>query len=53
MIISILYSGGLRKAELLNLKLNDIQSDRGLLRINGGKGKKIDLQFYLSYSLSS
>jgi integrase/recombinase XerD len=40
MIISILYSGGLRKAELLNLKLNDIQSDRGLLRINGGKGKK-------------
>lgn len=40
MIISILYSAGLRKAELLNLKLEDIQSDRGLLRIEGGKGKK-------------
>ncbi|MBC8214403.1 MAG: site-specific integrase [Candidatus Marinimicrobia bacterium] len=40
MIISILYSGGLRKSELINLKIDDIQSDRGLLRINGSKGKK-------------
>ena len=40
MIISILYSGGLRRSEILYLKISDIHSDRGLLRINGAKGKK-------------
>ena len=39
-IISILYSGGLRRAELLNFKIADIDSKRMLIRVNGGKGKK-------------
>ena len=40
MIISLLYSGGLRRSEALELKISDIHSDRGLLRIRGAKGKK-------------
>jgi len=40
MIISLLYSGGLRRSEILALKVSDIHSNRGLLRINGAKGKK-------------
>lgn len=39
-VISLLYSSGLRKAELLALKLEDIISDRMLIRVNGGKGRK-------------
>lgn len=34
------YSSGLRIGELLNLKITDIDSERMLLRINEGKGKK-------------
>lgn len=39
-IIGLLYSSGLRRSELLNLKLEDIDSKRMLLRINHGKGNK-------------
>lgn len=39
-IISLLYSAGLRRGELLNLKIDDIISDRMLIRINQGKGRK-------------
>lgn len=39
-IISLLYSGGLRLSELLNLKLSDIDSRRMLIRIERGKGNK-------------
>lgn len=39
-IISLLYSAGLRRGELLNLKVTDIVSDRMLIRINQGKGRK-------------
>ena len=39
-IISLLYSAGLRRAELLNLELTDIDSERMLIRINEGKGLK-------------
>ena len=60
-IISLLYSSGLRRGELLNLKIEDINSDRMLIRVNEGKGKKdrytllseqmlIDLrQYYIKY----
>ena len=34
------YSGGLRVGELLNLRPGDIDSDRMLINIRGGKGKK-------------
>jgi len=34
------YGGGLRCAELASLELTDIHSDRGLIRVNCGKGRK-------------
>jgi integrase/recombinase XerD len=39
-IIVTIYSSGLRLSELLNLKITDIQSDRKMLLIRNGKGKK-------------
>ncbi|PTB92998.1 recombinase [Marivirga lumbricoides] len=39
-IISLLYSSGLRRGELLNLKIKDIDSKRMTIRVNQGKGKK-------------
>ena len=39
-ILVTIYSCGLRLSELLNLKIPDIQSDRHLLLIRDGKGKK-------------
>jgi len=39
-ILSLIYSAGLRRSELLNLKITDVQSDRGLIHIEGAKGKK-------------
>jgi len=39
-ILSVIYSAGLRRNELINLKLTDIISDRGLICIQAAKGKK-------------
>ncbi|HET8859869.1 tyrosine-type recombinase/integrase [Marivirga sp.] len=39
-IISLLYSSGLRRGELLNLKLSDIDGKRMTIRVEQGKGKK-------------
>ncbi|WPO37805.1 phage integrase N-terminal SAM-like domain-containing protein [Flammeovirgaceae bacterium SG7u.111] len=39
-IMSLLYAGGLRRSEALNLQMQDIHSDRGLILIRGGKGNK-------------
>ena len=39
-IVSLLYSAGLRRGELLNLKMEDIDSKRMLIRVNSGKGNK-------------
>ncbi|MCL3782691.1 integrase [Prolixibacteraceae bacterium JC049] len=39
-ILSLIYSAGLRRGELINLKVNDIDSKRGLIKITGAKGKK-------------
>ncbi|WNH12951.1 tyrosine-type recombinase/integrase [Thalassobellus suaedae] len=39
-IVSLLYSAGLRRSELLNLKLTDIDSSRMLIHIKDGKGNK-------------
>jgi len=46
-IVQLLYGSGLRRSELLNLKLKDIDSKRMLVRIEGSKGKK-DRQTLLS-----
>ena len=39
-ILELLYSGGLRRSELLNLKLTDIDSDRMLIKVRDAKGNK-------------
>ncbi len=49
-IISLLYSAGLRRSELLNLKLEDIESKRMLIRVRDAKGNK-DLYTLLSEKL--
>lgn len=39
-IVSLLYSAGLRRAELLNLKITDIDSKRMVINVLGAKGNK-------------
>jgi len=39
-MLTTIYACGLRRAELLNLKPHNIQSNRMMLMIEGGKGKK-------------
>lgn len=39
-IASLLYTSGLRRNELLNLEVNDIISDRMMVRVRQGKGNK-------------
>lgn len=39
-MLSLIYSCGLRRSELLNLKPNDIDSNRGVIIIRQSKGKK-------------
>ena len=40
MMLSLIYSCGLRRSELLNLKPNDIDSNRNIIIIRQSKGKK-------------
>lgn len=39
-MIGMLYSSGLRRGELLNLRISDIDLDRKQVLVKGGKGKK-------------
>ena len=39
-LLSLIYSGGLRIGEAINLRIDDIDSGRMLMHIKGGKGKK-------------
>ena len=39
-IVSLLYSSGLRRSELLNLKISDIDSKRMVIRVEQAKGNK-------------
>ena len=39
-IVSLLYSAGLRRSEILNLKLEDIDSKRMVITVKHGKGNK-------------
>ena len=39
-LLSLIYSGGLRIGEAINLRIDDIDSGRMLIHIMGGKGKK-------------
>ncbi|POR00579.1 hypothetical protein AU468_09540 [Alkalispirochaeta sphaeroplastigenens] len=49
-VISLIYSGGLRVSEAVNLKIQDFDRERGLIRIVQAKGKK-DRQVPLSARL--
>jgi site-specific recombinase XerD len=40
LMIQILFSSGLRVSELTNLEINDIDFDRNLIHVKGGKGNK-------------
>ena len=48
--LSIAYGAGLRASEVVNLKIGDIDSDRMLIRVEQGKGRK-DRNVMLSPSL--
>jgi len=39
-ILMLIYSAGLRRSELIDLKVSDINSERMIININGAKGKK-------------
>lgn len=39
-ILEVIYATGLRRIEMVNLKLFDLQLDRGLVVVRQGKGKK-------------
>ncbi|HKK94365.1 MAG TPA: site-specific integrase [Longimicrobiales bacterium] len=39
-LLLLLYSSGLRVSELVRLRLDDVDADRGLLRVRRGKGAK-------------
>src|SRR3546814_11107695 len=39
-LLETLYSTGIRRMELINLTLTDIDADRGTLMVRPGKGKK-------------
>ena len=39
-ILALIYSCGLRRGELINLRLEDVDSKRMLIKIRGAKGKK-------------
>lgn len=40
-IISLLYDTGIRVGELMNLKLEDVLSDRGMLKVSGKTGERL------------
>ncbi len=50
MILMTLYATGLRRAELAHLKVSDIDSERMIIRVRGGKGRK-DREVMLSPNL--
>jgi integrase/recombinase XerD len=39
-ILLLTYSAGLRVGEVVRLRVEDIESERGLIRVRGGKGRK-------------
>lgn len=50
-IISLLYSAGLRRGELLNLKITDIDSHRMVINVREGKGSKDRITVLSDYLL--
>lgn len=52
-IIEMLYSSGIRRNELLNLKVTDVDSKRMLVRINNAKGSKDRLTLLAQRTLAN
>lgn len=50
LMLSLLYAASLRRSELLNLKINDIDTARNVINVRGGKGNK-DRQTLLAENL--
>jgi integrase/recombinase XerD len=50
-VVELLYGSGLRRSELLNLKISDIDSKRMLIRVEGAKGNKDRLTLLSQNSL--
>src|SRR5512136_1374045 len=50
MILMTLYATGLRRAELAHLRVSDVDSERMIIRVRGGKGRK-DREVMLSPNL--
>ena len=46
-ILLLIYSGGFRLSEVLNLRIEDVRSADGYLFIKGAKGKKIEERYFL------
>ena len=40
LILMLIYSAGLRVGEVVKLRVEDIDVERGMIRIRGGKGRK-------------
>lgn len=49
-MLMLIYSSGLRRSELLNLRIGDIDPHRGIVFIRGGKGRR-DRQSVMAQSL--
>ena len=52
LMLSLLYAAGLRRSELLNLKIKDIDTARHVINVRAGKGNK-DRQTLLAVSLKN
>lgn len=50
LMLMLIYCGGLRRSELLNLRKGDVDTKRGVIVVKGGKGKK-DRQTLLAQSV--
>lgn len=49
-IVSLLYSAGLRRSELLNLKITNIDSKRMLILVEGAKDLRLRGEYRVLYS---
>ncbi len=51
-LLALIYAGGLRGSEAVRLRPEDIESDRMLIRVRGGKGRKDRYTLLSEYALS-
>jgi site-specific recombinase XerD len=49
LMLMLIYSSGLRRSELLNLQVGDVDVNRGMVLIRGGKGRKDRQSVFANY----